>query len=115
MVGAVQLEPFMRYLSYISPAWATEQFFGLTLGLMVPLVVNFPEEPETVQDNIREIGTQALVLSPRQWESLAAVVESKMMDAGRVRQALYRWGLDVGRRVQLARLAGQARVRPGRV
>ncbi len=108
MVGAVRLEPFMRYLSYISPAWATEQFFGLTLGLMVPLVVNFPEEPETVQDNIREIGTQALVLSPRQWESLAAVVESKMMDAGRVRQALYRWGLDVGRRVQLARLAGQA-------
>jgi long-chain acyl-CoA synthetase len=107
MIAVAHFKPFTRYLSYISPAWAAEQYFGMSLGLLVPFVVNFPEEPETVQENIREIGTEALMLSPRQWESLAALVEAKMMDAGRVRQALYRIGMAIGRRVNLARLYGK--------
>ncbi len=107
MTGVIRLVPFTRYLSYISPAWATEQFFGLTLGLLVPFVVNFPEEPETVQENIREIGAQVLMLSPRQWENLASVVEAKMMDAGRLRRAVFRWGMAIGRRIRLAVLEGQ--------
>src|SRR5450759_4191534 len=106
MIGAVRFKPFTRYLSYISPAWGTEQFFGLTLGLVVPFVVNFPEGPETVQDNIREIGTEALMLSPRQWESLASVVEAKMMDAGRIRRTCYDAAMGVGRRVNLTVLSG---------
>ena len=106
MIGAVHFKAFTQYLSYISPAWATEQFFGLTLGLVVPFVVNFPEEPETVQDNIREIGTEALMLSPRQWESLASLVEAKMMDAGRVRRACYEMAMNVGRRVNISILRG---------
>jgi ABC-type branched-subunit amino acid transport system ATPase component len=41
--------PGMEYLSYIAPAWATEQFFGITHGAAaLPLVVNFPEGPEQV-------------------------------------------------------------------
>lgn len=106
MLGAVRFKPFTRYLSYISPAWGTEQFFGLALGLMVPFVVNFPEEPETVQENIREVGAEALMLSPRQWESLASLVEAKMMDAGRIRHACYDAAMAVGRRVKLAMLGG---------
>ena len=107
MLGAIRFEPFMRYLSYISPAWGTEQFFGLTLGLVVPFVVDFPEEPETVQDNIREVGAEALMLSPRQWESLASLVEAKMMDAGPIRRACYDAAMAAGRRARLAALAGR--------
>lgn len=107
IIGALDFRPRTQYLSYISPAWATEQFFGLALATLVPFVVNFPEEPETVQDNIREIGAEALMLSPRQWESLAAVVEAKMMDAGPVRRAVFNLGMAIGRRSNLARLHGQ--------
>lgn len=112
MFGAVRFKPFTQYLSYISPAWAAEQFYGLTLGLVAPFIVNFPEEPETVQDNIREVGTEALMLSPRQWESLAALVEAKMMDAGRIRRACYDAAMGVGRRVNLSVLGGE-QVGPG--
>jgi len=107
VVGAVPMKPFTQYLSYISPAWATEQMFGISMGLFLPLVVNFPEEPETVQENLREIGTEAIVFTPRQWESLASLVESKMMDAGPIRRAFFRWGMSVGRKVNLARLEGR--------
>lgn len=108
MIGGVPLRPHTQYLSYISPAWATEQIFGLALGVLVPLIVNFPEEPETVQENIREIGAEALMLGPRQWESLAKLVEAKMMDAGALRRAIYRMGLAAGKRANLARLEGRS-------
>ena len=107
IAGAIRLKTYTQYLSYISPAWATEQMFGLTAGLLVPLTVNFPEEPETVQENIREIGAEALVLSPRQWESLASLVEAKMMNAGPIRRSIYRMGMRIGRRLNLALLEGK--------
>lgn len=104
IIGGIEFPPSTQYLSYISPAWATEQFFGLAMALVVPFIVNFPEEPETVQDNIREIGAEALMLSPRQWESLYTTVEAKMMDAGVLRRAIFRAGMALGRRANLARL-----------
>jgi long-chain acyl-CoA synthetase len=114
IIGALDFKPRTQYLSYISPAWATEQFFGIALALMIPFVVNFPEEPETVQDNIREIGAEALMLSPRQWESLSTLVEAKMMDAGPIRRAIYKAGIAIGERVNLARLAGRPLALPWR-
>ena len=103
VVGAYPLKPFTQYLSYISPAWATEQAFGVAMGLFLPFVVNFPEEPETVQENLREVGVEALMFSPPQWESLASLVQSKIMDAGPIRQWFYKWGMWVGRKVNLDR------------
>ncbi|SFE39063.1 AMP-dependent synthetase/ligase [Blastococcus tunisiensis] len=107
VLDAHSLKPGSEYLSYISPAWATEQIFGVTMGLVVPFVVNFPEEPETVRDNIRELAVDALVFSPRQWESLAASVQGKMAEAGRVRRAVYGWGLKAGHAYKVARLDGR--------
>ena len=107
LAGGCSLKPFTQYLSYISPAWGTEQMFGIAMGLLLPLVVNFPEEPETVQENIREVGVEALVFSPPQWESLASLVQSKIMDAGPIRQWVYKWGIGVGRKVNLGRLEGK--------
>lgn len=107
LAGACPLKPFTQYLSYISPAWGTEQMFGIAMGLLLPLVVNFPEEPETVQENLREVGVEALVFSPPQWESLASLVQSKIMDAGQTRQWIYKWGILVGRKVNLGRLEGK--------
>jgi len=113
IVGAYPLKPFTQYLSYISPAWGTEQAFGVAMGLFLPFVVNFPEEPETVQENLREVGVEALMFSPPQWESLASLVQSKIMDAGPIRQWFYEWGMWVGRKVNLDRRLEEKKVSLG--
>lgn len=96
LMGALGIEPGGRYLSYISPAWAAEQFFGFGLPLLAPLVVHFAEKPETVQADLREIGPDFLMFTPRQWEMQASDVEARMMDAAPWRQRLYHWGLARG-------------------
>jgi long-chain acyl-CoA synthetase len=109
VLDALPIRAGAEYLSYISPAWMTEQLIGITLGLMVPLTVNFPEEPEEVLPNIRELAVEMIVFSPRQWESLASLVQARMLDAGRVRRTCYRAGIAVGGRVNVARLEGRRR------
>lgn len=102
LMGALGIAPGGRYLSYISPAWAAEQFFGVGLPLLAPLVLHFAEKPETVQADLREIGPDFLMFTPRQWEMQASDVEARMMDAAPWRQRIYQWGLAQGH----ARAAG---------
>jgi long-chain acyl-CoA synthetase len=98
LMGSLRVEPCARYLSYISPAWAAEQFFGFGLALLAPMVVHFAEKPETVQLDLREVGPEFLMFTPRQWEMLASAVEAQMrMDAGPFRRAMYAWGMRAGR------------------
>lgn len=96
LLGALDVRPGGNYLSYISPAWAAEQFFGVALPLLAPLVVHFAEKPETVQKDLREVGPEFLMFTPRQWEMQASNIESRMMDAGPLRRRLYEWGVAQG-------------------
>ncbi|MFX9532676.1 hypothetical protein ABTO68_18975, partial [Acinetobacter baumannii] len=80
LMGSLDVRPGGRYLSYISPAWAAEQFFGVALPLLAPMVVHFAEKPETVQKDLREIGPEFLMFTPRQWEMQASNVDARMMD-----------------------------------
>jgi long-chain acyl-CoA synthetase len=97
LMAAFKLRPGAEYLSYISPAWAAEQMTGLALCLLAPLTVNFSEKPETVKADLRELGPEFLLFTPRQWESLAADVQASMLDAPHWRRALYNWAIDVKR------------------
>lgn len=107
IINGSGIQPDMDYLTYIAPAWVTEQLFGVTIGLAAPLVVNFPESPEQVLENLREIAVEAMVFAPRQWESLASSVQARMLDAGPLRRWFYRWGMKIGHDVRVARLDGK--------
>jgi long-chain acyl-CoA synthetase len=85
-----------EYVSFISPAWATEQFYGVSAGLQSGARINFPEEPETVQENIREVGPQTVMFGPRLWEDITSRVQAKMIDATFLNRLIYSLCLPVG-------------------
>jgi long-chain acyl-CoA synthetase len=88
-----------EYLSFLPPAWITENILGLTFHLRTGMVVNFPEAPETVQENIREITPQSLLFSARLWENMMAIVQIKMADTSRINQFLYKIFMPIGYKV----------------
>lgn len=88
-----------EYLSFIPPAWSTEQALGISASLVAGTVVNFPEEPETVQENIREIGPEVLFYGAKLWESVNRIVQAKMIDSTYLRRLIYRTFLPVGLKV----------------
>jgi long-chain acyl-CoA synthetase len=78
-----------EYLSFIPPAWATEQALGISGALVAGMTVNFPEKPETVQENIREIGPHVMFYGARLWESVNSTVQARMIDSTRLRRWIY--------------------------
>jgi long-chain acyl-CoA synthetase len=88
-----------EYLSFIPPAWITEQGIGIAATILGPLIVSFPEEPETVQENIRELGPDVLFFAARLWENLNRMIQARMIDSTYLRRLIYRLALPIGLRV----------------
>lgn len=98
-----------EYLSFIPPAWITEQGIGIAGSVLASMVVNFPEEPETVQENIREIGPHILFFGARLWENLNRMVQARMIDSTFLRRLIYRITLPIGLKVADMK-AGQKKI-----
>ena len=104
------VDPWLKddnYLSFVPPAWGAEQYLGITGGLLSGLCVNFPEEPETVQENIREIGPQMVLYGARQWESVNSMIHAKMIDASLLGKLVYKLAMPVGYKMADVRIKGE--------
>lgn len=88
-----------EYFSFIPPAWGTEQMLGLGCSLISGMKVNFSEEPETVQENIREIAPNVIFYGAKLWENVVGLIQAKMMDSSALRRALYNAALNIGYKV----------------
>jgi long-chain acyl-CoA synthetase len=100
--GILELERYERtdeVLAYLPAAWVGDTFWSLAGSLIVGFTVNCPERPETVLDNLKEIGPQVLVAPPRIWENLVSLVQVKMADASWTKRLLYRWLMPAGEEV----------------
>ncbi|MEW6033261.1 MAG: AMP-binding protein [Chloroflexota bacterium] len=86
------------WLSFVPPAWGAEQITGIAGCLLSGTEVNFPEEPETVTENIREVGPQILFMGARLWENYASLTQSKNNDTTRLKRWLFNTFLRVGYR-----------------
>lgn len=108
--GMLQVEPYRRTdetLAYLPPAWVGDTFWSLAAALIVGFRVNYPERPETVQDNIREIAPHFLVAPPRIWENLVSLVQVKMEDASWLKRTLYQLFIPTGYEVARRRMEHQ--------
>ena len=85
-----------EFVSFLPLAWIGEQMMCLSSALLTGFTVNFPEKPETVQENIREVGPTIMFSPPRIWENMTSTVQVKVMDASALKRWMYSWALPVG-------------------
>ncbi len=97
------LEPEDEFVSFLPLAWIGEQMMCVSCNLIVGFKVNFPEEPETVQHDIREIGPQVMFSPPRIWENLVSQVQVKIEDTSWLKKKIYHWAMPIGYRMADAR------------
>jgi long-chain acyl-CoA synthetase len=93
-----------EYVSFLPFPWIGEQEFGVYWSLYKAFTVNFPEKPETVQVNIREIGPHIMLAPPRIWEKICSDIQVKIQDAAWIKRFAYRVFLPVGYRMADFRL-----------
>jgi long-chain acyl-CoA synthetase len=83
-------------VSNFPPAWVGDSFFATVPHLLTGARINFPEEPETIAEDTREVGPDFVIYGPRQWESLVSEIQVKITDANPLKRFFYNLFMPVG-------------------
>lgn len=89
-------DPTDDFVSYLPFAWIGEQMMSISCGLRVGYTINFPEEPETNQENIREIAPHVMFAPPRMYEQMTRNVQVKHLDATWLKRTLFNLAMKIG-------------------
>ncbi len=94
-------------ISNFPAAWVGDSFFATIPHLITGAKLNFPEEPETVAEDTREVGPNFVIYGPRQWESLVSDIQVKMIDAYWLKRLVFKACLPIGHKVADIRFRGK--------
>ncbi|MEM7537626.1 MAG: AMP-binding protein [Chloroflexota bacterium] len=93
-----------NHVSILPLGWIAEHVLGVAPHVVYGIILNFPEEPETAQANIREIAPEGILYSSRQWDSIVSLVQVRMNESSWVNRKLYEFFLPIGYQVADAKL-----------
>jgi long-chain acyl-CoA synthetase len=108
--GVMQIDPVNDsddMVSFLPFAWVGEQLTSVAIGLSAGATVNFAEKPETMREDLREIGPHLLLAPPRVWEAMCSEYQVKIADAGFIKRAAARIALAIGYRIADRQLTRQ--------
>ena len=88
-----------EFISVLPLPWVGEQMISVSGAALLGFTVNFPEEPSTVQENIREIAPHVLFGPPRVWEGMLSSIQVRIEDATWLKKLIYRRILEVGYKI----------------
>lgn len=92
----------------LSPlGWIAELVHNLIPAMIAGAVVNFPEEPETVPKDLREIGLKAGLVGIRAVEAQVSDVQVKISDASLINRILHTLFMPVGFKAAYAQIQGE--------
>ncbi len=94
-----------EFVSFLPLAWMGEQMMAVASSLLFGFCVNFPEEQETVQEDIRDIGPHIIFSPPRVWENLAARIQVRIMETTRLKRFIFNACMGIGIRMAEHRLS----------
>lgn len=97
-----------NHVSFLPMGWIAEHILGIASHCLFGNIINFPEEPETVRQNIREIAPDSIVYNSRLWDSLVSMIQVRMLDATWLNRTLYKTFMPIGNRAADKKLRGES-------
>lgn len=94
-------------ISNFPAAWVGDSYFATIPHLLTGARLNFPEEPETIAEDTREIGPNFVIYGPRQWEGLVSEIQVKIIDANPIKRFAYHLFVPVGHKIADIRFQGK--------
>jgi long-chain acyl-CoA synthetase len=86
-------------LAYLPPAWIGQNIFSYAQPFVTGYCICCPESADTVMSDMRDIGPTYYFAPPRVFEALLTQVSIRMEDASALKRSLYRYFMDVARKV----------------
>ncbi|WP_136718439.1 AMP-binding protein [Halorientalis salina] len=97
--AAIEIDPLPKesdYFSYLPMAWVGEQMILIAAAFVGGWTANFPEESETEQEDLREIGPEIIFSSPHSYEGWVADIKAKIENTTRLKGWVYDKAMSIG-------------------
>jgi len=97
--AAIEIDPLPKesdYFSYLPMSWVGEQMILIAAAFVGGWTANFPEEPETEQEDLREIGPEIIFSSPHSYEGWVADIKAKIENTTRLKSWVYDKAMSIG-------------------
>ncbi len=111
----IQVDPLCEgdnHVSLLPLGWIAEHAWGVAPHCIYGMIMNFPENLETVRENVREIAPQRVLYNSRLWDALVGTIQVRMAESSWINRKLYQLFLPVGLRLADKKLDGES-VPPG--
>lgn len=86
-------------LAYLPMAWVGDHIFSCGQSYVAGFCVSCPESPDTMLQDLREIGPTYYFAPPPIFQNILTTVMIRMEDAGRFKRRMFHYFLDHARRV----------------
>jgi long-chain acyl-CoA synthetase len=77
------------FLAYLPMAWIGNSLFAIALHLWMGFTCNYPEKPETLLRDLRELGPTIALAPPRFWENTLTAILVRAADASWLKRHLF--------------------------
>jgi long-chain acyl-CoA synthetase len=94
-------------LAYLPLAWVGDHYLNYAQGLAAGFCMACPEGPETVEQDLREIGPTFYFAPPRVFETMLTRLMIRMEDAAAIKRGMFHYFLKIARRHGEAILTGK--------
>jgi long-chain acyl-CoA synthetase len=108
LAKADDVRPGDDFLAYLPMAWIGNSLFAIALHAWVGFTCDYPEKPETLLRDLRELGPTIALAPPRFWENTLTAILVRAGDASPVKRRLFNIFRRVAERAEMRRGAGEA-------
>jgi long-chain acyl-CoA synthetase len=95
------------HIAYLPMAWIGNSLLSMALHLWVGFTSNYPEKPETLLRDLRELGPTIALAPPRFWENTLTAVLVRAADASPLKRRLFNIFRRIAERAEMQRSAGE--------
>jgi long-chain acyl-CoA synthetase len=96
-----------EHVAYLPMAWVGNSLFSLALHMHIGFTCNFPEKPETLRRDLREVGPTMALAPPRLWENALTEIMVRAADATPTKRRIFDFFRGVAERAQLCVAEGR--------
>jgi long-chain acyl-CoA synthetase len=94
------------HLAYLPMAWVGNSLLSMALHLWVGFTCNYPEKPETLLRDLRELGPTIALAPPRFWENTLTAVSVRAADASPTKRWIFNRFRSIAERAEMCRGGG---------
>ncbi|MBV9861659.1 MAG: AMP-binding protein [Alphaproteobacteria bacterium] len=108
LTQAEEIRPDDEWVAYLPMAWIGNSLFSMALHLLVGFTCNYPEKPETLSRDVRELGPTVTLAPPRLWENALTGILVRAADASALKRRTFDLFRRVAERAQACKAEGHA-------